>query len=127
MKRIFASIVLFGAIAAGAAHAEIGDPTLAAAIRAGQIGEQADGYLGAVSARSLPAQLKAQVDQANIRRRAAYTDQAAASKVTVDEMARATGCTLLAKNTPVGAFYRAEGGAWTKNADTVTLPSYCPK
>ncbi len=41
----------------------------------GQVGEQADGYLGLVG--SAPAAVRAQVDSVNIKRRAYYTDLAA--------------------------------------------------
>jgi uncharacterized protein YdbL (DUF1318 family) len=124
--KLIAALVCSSLLAVGVAQAAIGDPVLDGAIQAGQIGEQADGYLGAVTA-STPADVRARLDQVNIRRRAAYTDRAQARNVTVDEMARATGCTLLPKNTPTGAYFRSETGAWTRNTGAITLPAYCPK
>ena len=53
----------------GPAHAEQGQRGHGAG--QGQVGEQADGYLGLVG--SAPAALRAQVDAVNIKRRAYYT------------------------------------------------------
>jgi uncharacterized protein YdbL (DUF1318 family) len=118
-------VALFaGALAAGAAHAQIGDAVVDAAIAANQVGEQADGYLGLIG--SVAPNVKGRVDQINIRRRAAYTERASQRSVTVDEMARATGCTLIVKNTPSGASWRDDNGSWRKNTGGVTKPSYCP-
>jgi len=112
------------ALSAGAALA-IEDPVLNAAINANQVGEQADGYLGVVDGASVSADARARLNQVNLRRRETYTARAQQNGVSVDEYARSFACTLLSKNTPVGASYRTEGG-WQRNSAGVTLPSYCP-
>jgi uncharacterized protein YdbL (DUF1318 family) len=70
---------------------------------------------------------RARMDQLNLRRRATYTERAQTNSVSVEEYARSFGCTLLVKNTPVGAAYRDQGGSWRRNTGAVTLPSYCPR
>ncbi len=51
----------------------------------GQIGEQIDGYLGVVGGGS--ATLRALVDDINIKRRAAYSEKAAAANATLKDYA----------------------------------------
>lgn len=105
----------------------IEDPVLDAAIAEGRIGEQADGYLGVVENAAPSADARARMNQLNLRRREIYTTRATQNAVTVDEYARSFACTLLAKNTPTGASWRDETGAWRRNTSGVTLPAYCPR
>ena len=90
-KIAVASLLLAAALAVPALAQS--DP-LAQARAAGQIGEQADGYLGFVSGASVSADARARMDQFNIRRRAAYTQRAQASNVSANEMAAAVACEI---------------------------------
>lgn len=99
------------------------DPVVESARKAGQVGEQADGYLGIVQ--SAPADLKARVDQINIKRRAVYTDLAAKRGVTVNDVAAAAACKLFESRVANGERYRDENGAWQTRNGAVKLPSYC--
>ena len=103
------------------------DAFLDQARAAGEIGEQADGYVGAVKGAS--GDLKARIDQINIKRKAAYTQLAEKRGVSVNEVAAATACELLANKVGPGQFYRTEGGQWVQRQGNapVQLPSYCAK
>jgi hypothetical protein len=98
----------------------------AAALRAsGMVGEQADGYLGAVVA-TVPAGLRAQMEAVNIRRRAHYTDLARRRGVRVEEVAVATACEVISTRLAPGHWYRLVDGAWRRRgAEAVPKPSYC--
>lgn len=97
---------------------------ISAAIAAGQVGEQADGYMGLVG--SAASGLKALVDDINIKRRALYTDLAAKRGVTVADAAAATGCQTLATRVKPGQMYRIGDGDWQRKGDAaIVLPSYC--
>lgn len=108
---------------AAPALAQTADPVVEAARTAGKVGEQADGYLGLVSGGD--ADLRARVDQINIKRRAVYTDLAAKRGVTINEVAGATACQLFSDRVGPGQFYRGENGQWTQRQGTVTMPSFC--
>ncbi|MBV9842911.1 MAG: YdbL family protein [Sphingomonadaceae bacterium] len=96
---------------------------IAAAISAGQVGEQADGYLGV--AKPVSADVKAQVEAINIKRRAAYTDQASAHGVALSDWAATIGCQTL-RRVSAGETYRLLDGVWrTKGAEPIALPSVC--
>ena len=96
---------------------------VAAAIASGEVGEQADGYLGFVRA---PAPgLKAKVDAINIKRREAYTQVAQTKNVPIEAFAASIGCTTLAGLKP-GRAYSVARGVWaTKGAQPVALPAQC--
>ena len=98
---------------------------IAAAIDAGAVGEQADGYLGIRSAIS-PA-LRSEVEALNIKRRAGYTKLAEQRGVTVKDVAAAVGCQTLATRVGVGDSYLLPDGVWRKRADgeAIKLPGYC--
>ena len=66
----------------------------------GQAGEQADGYLGLVGSAS--ADIRAQVDAVNIKRRAYYTDLAAKRGAKIEEVAATTACELFRTKVGVG-------------------------
>jgi uncharacterized protein YdbL (DUF1318 family) len=97
---------------------------VSAAKAAGQVGEQADGYLGIKG--SVSGEVRQAVDALNIKRRAAYTDLAAKRGVTVADMAAVTGCQTLATRVSQGQIYRIGSGDWqVKGAGPITLPDYC--
>ena len=119
-----AAFAIAAAVAGPAAAIE--DPVLNAAINENRVGEQADGYLGAVDGASPSADARARMNQLNLRRRETYTQRAQQNGVTVDEYAKSFACSLLTKNTPSGASYRDANGSWRRNTSGVTLPAYCP-
>ena len=91
----------------------------------GQVGEQADGYLGLVG--SAPAAVRAQVDAVNIKRRAYYTDLAAKRGAKIEEVAATTACELFRTKVGPGQYYRLPDGVWRqRDGNTpIPLPSYC--
>ena len=91
----------------------------------GQVGEQADGYLGLVD--TAPADVRAQMEQVNIQRRAAYTQLAAQRNATIEEVAAATACQLFATRVGPGQFYRLPDGVWRRRngSEPVPRPSHC--
>ncbi|KQT32551.1 hypothetical protein ASG29_12355 [Sphingomonas sp. Leaf412] len=98
------------------------DPAYAAARAAGQVGEQADGYLGVVGG---GADVRAIVSNINIQRKAAYTRSAAEQGVAVDQFAFTSGCNLVAQTKP-GEKYRAPDGSWqTRGAGAPVRDSRC--
>lgn len=107
------------------ALAQAADPVVEAARAAGQVGEQADGYLGLRSGGN--ADLKARVDQINIKRRAFYTDLAGKRGVTVNDVGGATACELFDSRVAPGEWYRDESGTWQQRQGSapVKKPSYC--
>ncbi len=117
-----AILVATGFVMASPARAQSG--AVAAALAAGTVGEQADGYLGIAG--TVSAAVKAEVESINIKRRAAYTDLAGKRGVTVSDVAAATGCQTLSARVKAGQTYRIGGGAWqTKGAGAIALPDYC--
>lgn len=129
MTRLIAMIAAGAAIALATglamnmpARAQSGAVT--SAIAAGTVGEQADGYLGIAG--SVGADVRAEVESINIKRRAAYTSLAGKRGVTVQDVAAATGCQTLSSRVKQGQAYRIGGGAWqTKGAGAIALPAYC--
>lgn len=111
-----------GLLLAVAGPARAADPVIAAAQSAGTVGEQSDGYLGLHGAAS--ADVRARVEQINIKRRAVYTDLAAKKGVSVTEIAGATACQIL-DSVGEGQFYRDVGGAWRARHGTIVKPSFC--
>ena len=105
-KIAVAALALLGASTAALAQR---DPAYQAARTAGQIGEQPDGYLGVVGTGS--AELRAMINNINIQRKAAYTQQSAQSGSTVDQFAVTSGCNLIARTVP-GEKYKAPDGTW---------------
>ncbi len=89
----------------------------------GNVGEQADGYLGVVG--QAPASVREQVNAINIKRRAFYTDIARDRGATVQEVAVKTACTLLQNKVRPGEYYRLPGGDWQKRDGAIALPAYC--
>jgi uncharacterized protein YdbL (DUF1318 family) len=90
----------------------------------GQVGEQADGYLGLVG--SPPAAVRAQVDAVNIKRRAYYTDLAGKRGAKIEEVAATTACELFRTKVAPGQYYRLPDGVWRqRDSAPIPLPSYC--
>ena len=119
-KPILAAFLL---VLGGVAVAQTAGVT--AALDAGQVGEQADGYLG-VRGTVSPA-VKAEVESINIKRRAAYTDLAAQRGVTVKDAAAATGCQTLRTRVAPGRAYQLRDGVWRvrEGSAPIALPDYC--
>ena len=124
-KTVLAAAIAAAALVGGTGVAYAMLQDAAASLRAsGQVGEQADGYLGVVG--SVPAAVRAQVDSINIQRRAYYTDLAARRGAKIEEVAATTGCELLRTKVAIGQFYRGTDGAWKKREEgAVPLPAYC--
>jgi uncharacterized protein YdbL (DUF1318 family) len=125
MKLILAAgIGLAAALGTTSAYALMQDAS--AQLRAsGQAGEQADGYLGLVG--SAPAELRAQVDAVNIKRRAYYTDLAAKRGAKIEEVAATTACELFRTKVGPGQYYRLPDGVWRQRdgSTPIPLPGYC--
>jgi uncharacterized protein len=122
LKLILAAGLVVAAAGATAASAQ-GDA--AASLRAsGQAGEQADGYLGVVGSGS--ADVRAQVDAVNIKRRAYYTDLAAKRGAKIEEVAATTACELFRTKVGAGQYYRLPDGVWRqRDSSPIPLPGYC--
>lgn len=103
------TLTLGGLVLTGPALAQR-DPAYAAARSAGQVGEKMDGYLGFVTPPS--GDLKALVEDLNIKRKAVYAQQAQAQRATLEEYALTAGCLAIARTVP-GEKYQAPDGSWT--------------
>jgi len=125
MKIILAMGIAVATIAGGAGAAYALQVDASAALRAsGQAGEQADGYMGVVG--SAGADLRAQVEAVNIKRRALYTDLAQKRGVKIEEAAASTACEIFKTRVQPGQYYRLTDGVWRKRDNTpVPLPSFC--
>jgi uncharacterized protein len=108
---------------APAASAQTGP--VATAVAAGQVGEQADGYLGVRG--TVAANVRAEVQAINIKRREAYTTLAGQRGVTVRDVAAAVGCTTLKTRVATGQAYMLPDGIWRvrEGATAIELPAYC--
>ena len=98
---------------------------VAAAIDAGTVGEQADGYLGVRG--TVSAAIKSEVEAINIKRRAGYTQLAEQRGVTVKDVAAAVGCKTLANRVGAGEAYQLRDGVWRVRSGStpIPLPDYC--
>ncbi|HEX8225651.1 MAG TPA: YdbL family protein [Allosphingosinicella sp.] len=124
-RLILAAGISLALVAGGASVASAMLQDASAQLRAsGQVGEQADGYLGLVG--SAPAPVRAQVDSVNIKRRAYYTDLAAKRGAKIEEVAATTACELFRTKVAQGQYYRLPDGVWRqRDAAPIPLPSYC--
>ena len=120
---VAAALAVLAIAGTGTAFAQAEESVVAAARASGDVGEQADGYLGIAGAAS-PA-VRAAVDAVNIKRRAIYTDIAGRTNATVQEVATARGCDQLAKRVAPGQKYRIGGGWETRGAGAIALPPVC--
>ena len=118
--------LLLGATATVAMAYQAGrDPAYQSARESGLVGEKPDGYLGFVSAPS--PDIKALVEDINIKRRAAYSKEALANGATIQEMALRTGCRLIAERTVAGEKYQTPSGQWkTRDSSAPELDPRCP-
>ena len=126
MKLIIAAGLGLAVMAGGTAYAFTMQADAAGQLRAsGEVGEQADGYLGLVGSAS--AEVRAQMDQVNIQRRAAYTQLASQRGATIQEVAAATACTLFATRVGAGQYYRLPDGVWRRRngSEPVPRPDHC--
>lgn len=115
---------MLGVAIGGGAYAQSRDPAYAAARAAGQVGEKMDGYLGIVG--SATPELKAIVNDLNIKRKAVYAQKAQAQNATVEEYAFTSGCLLISQTRP-GEKYQAPGGGWqTREAGPPQRDPRCP-
>lgn len=124
MKRIigFSLAALAGVTLAGAGLAQSAE--LASAIASGAVGEQADGFLGV--AKPVPADIRKAVEDLNIKRRAAFTDEAAKHGVALRDWAATIGCQTLRGRVKPGQAYLLPDGVWrTKGAEPIALPPAC--
>ncbi|WP_260921571.1 YdbL family protein [Novosphingobium sp. 9] len=123
MTGLAAAALVVTGFAAAPAMAQSRSPAYAAARAAGQVGEQADGYLGVVGNQS--ADVKAMVRDINNQRRAVYT-QGAAGKGTIEEFAFVSACRLISETKP-GEKYQAPDGSWkTRGAGAPDRDPRCP-
>jgi hypothetical protein len=125
-KLILAAGLGLAALVGGATVAQAMLQDASAQLRAsGQVGEQADGYLGLVG--SAPAGIRAQVDAVNIKRRAYYTDLAARRGAKIEEVAATTACELFRTKVAAGQYYRGTDGVWRQRDGSapIPLPAYC--
>jgi uncharacterized protein len=119
-SKLIAASAVGLAIAAGAvavvARAQTAVSPVAAAIDAGTVGEQADGYLGIRG--TVTAAIRSAVEAINIKRRAGYT---------LKDVAAAVGCKTLANRVGPGDAYQLPDGVWrVRNGNTpIDLPDYC--
>lgn len=85
------------------------DPQYEAARQRGVVGEQPDGYLGYVTPPTR--EVRALVEDINIRRRARYTARAGVMGSSVAEYGFTVGCRQIARTRP-GERYMAPDGSW---------------
>lgn len=124
MRWALPGLALAAALAVPGALQAQGSPALAAAQRAGTVGERFDGYLGIAS--GVPAAIRREVSAINIRRRSLYIGLASRRRVTAEVAAIATGCELLGR-TAVGGSYMLKDGVWRRRGSGQPAPSpdYC--
>ena len=84
----------------------------------GAIGEQVNGYLGAV-AKLTPSQ-EAIMNHINNQRRHAYTDGAKAENSTIQKLAFRTGCKAILRTVP-GEKYQTPNGQWATRTSAAPI------
>ena len=80
--------------------------------RAGQIGEQANGYVGVVSGNA-PAGVRQLVDEINLKRRAEYRSLAQRNGTSLQAVEALVGKKLV-ERAPGGQFVRMPNGRWAR-------------
>lgn len=126
MKLMVAAGLGLAMLAGGTAYAFTMQADAAASLRAsGEVGEQADGYLGLVGSAS--ADVRSRMDAVNIQRRAAYTHLASQRNATIEEVAAATACQIFASRVGPGQYYRLPDGVWRRRngSEPVPRPDHC--
>ena len=102
------------AVAAGAAIAQSdAKARVDAAKAAGIVGEQADGFLGLVTAAADPA-VKAAVAEINAGRAQLYREAAAKNGVSPEAAGAAAFNTVVKAKLKPGEYYRPNGGGWVR-------------
>ena len=114
MKTIgaFAAVLALSSAGMAMAQSAATKATVDAAKASGEVGEQADGYLGLVSS-DAPAAVRAAVAEINTGRTAAFRDAAAKAGTSVDVAGAAVGKQLFDR-LPAGQYYRTADGRWAK-------------
>jgi len=114
---VFVAALAFGAISAMPvlkqdAHAQAASAKMRVdqAKAQGLVGEQLDGYIGFVKT-DVSADIRAAVNEINIKRKSIYTKTARAKKVSVSTVAGLTGEKLIAKVRP-GEMVKLGDGTW---------------
>ena len=122
MKRL--AIAAFIGLSVAVPAAAQSSPTIRAAKAAGQVGERYDGYLGYAS--YLPAAIRREVEAVNIRRRAHFTNLAAAKGVSPQDVGITAGCLTLG-SVQVGEAYLLADNVWRRRAtgQSAPVPAYC--
>jgi uncharacterized protein YdbL (DUF1318 family) len=122
MRSLLSVAVILGiGLAATSSFAQMSSE-VEAALAAGTVGEQADGYLG--FARPPSKELKAEVEAINIKRRQGYTQVAQSKNVPIEAFATSIGCHTLA-SLKQGRAYNI-GGVWAiKGPGAIVLPAQC--
>lgn len=109
---ILSAVIAAGALLATAAGAVDNNGPIDTAMKAGTIGEQADGYLGFVRpATSAQADLQRRVNEVNIRRRGVYIQVARDSGETLDRVALLQALRQITK-TPAGEYFQDVTDTW---------------
>lgn len=121
--KIVGAVAAVSAVAT-VAYAQNRDPAYSAARSVGKVGEQMDGYLGFPT--TPDAATRAIANDINIKRKANYTQKAAANGSTVEEFAFTMGCNLISQTAP-GEKYQAPDGSWqTRGAGAPQKNTRCP-
>lgn len=122
MRRLVIAALLAMCLAVPAAAQT--SPTIRAAKAAGQVGERYDGYLGVASA--APAAVRREVETVNIRRRAHFSNLAAARGVSPQEVGITAGCMTLG-SVEAGQAYLLGDNVWRRRGprQPAPVPNYC--
>jgi uncharacterized protein YdbL (DUF1318 family) len=107
-----AAVLVLGAAPAVFAQSAAAKATVDAAKAAGQVGEQADGFLGLVSG-DAPPPIRAAVAEINAGRAEAFKEAGAKAGTPADAAGAATA-KLLFERIPAGQFYKTADGRWLK-------------
>jgi uncharacterized protein YdbL (DUF1318 family) len=118
MSKTLTALFAGGAVAVAAAGAAYADPAQSkaqvdAAKARGEVGEQADGYLGFVKPAGDPA-VKAAVAEINAGRAQLYRQAAARNGVTPEAAGAAAFTQVVQSKLQPGEYYRTPDGAWVR-------------
>lgn len=137
MKSSFTKIIIGFGIALGLSTNAIAvdnNGPIDTAMKAGTIGEQANGYLGFVRpATAAQIELQRLINEVNVRRRAVYTRVATETNETIDRVALLQAFRQISKS-PNGEYYKDTAGVWCAKAansrvsltDDGTIVILCP-
>ena len=84
-----------------------------AAIARGEVGEQIDGYLGIVDGANPSSEVRASVQDINIKRKSVYTERAETSGSSPTILAQLTGEKQIKKAAP-GTYIKDASGVWKR-------------